>query len=79
MSKIYNSVLQYSRISDLIMKRCSKVADVWFCVTERACYRRKDFEDENAKKGIRMGITEMKNVIWGGKSSVLWFHIAFHG
>ena len=31
------------------------------------------------KKYIRMGITVLKNVIWGGKSSGLWWKIAFNG
>ena len=30
------------------------------------------------KKCIRMGITVLKIVIWGGKSSVLWLQIAFY-
>ena len=31
------------------------------------------------KKCIKMGITVLKIVIWGGKSSVLWLQIAFYG
>ena len=31
------------------------------------------------KSCIRMGITVLKFVIWGGKSCVLWSQIAFYG
>ena len=34
-------------------------------------------KDENMKKCIRMGITVLKIVLWGGKLLVLWSQTAF--
>ena len=37
------------------------------------------FERETEEKCIRMRITVLKIVFWGGKSSVLWSQITFYG
>ena len=37
------------------------------------------FGRKNMNKRIRMGLTVMKIVIWGGKSSILWSQITFYG
>ena len=37
------------------------------------------FELQKMNESIRMGITVLKIVIWGGKSSVLRLQIAFYG
>ena len=40
------------------------------------CYT---LQDENISKNIRMRITVLDIVIWGGKVSVIWSQIALYG